>query len=63
LMQVARAASQRAQRELILKVLSRTDWNRKKAAEELQISYKALLYKLKEIGTSTGVVKPGGKSI
>jgi DNA-binding NtrC family response regulator len=63
LMQVARAASQRAQRELILKVLSRTNWNRKKAAEELQISYKALLYKLKEIGTTSGVVGPGGKSL
>jgi two-component system response regulator AtoC len=63
LMEVARAASQRAQRELILKVLSRTNWNRKKAAEELKISYKALLYKLKEIGTSESVVGPGGKSI
>jgi DNA-binding NtrC family response regulator len=63
LMQVARAASQRAQRELILKVLSRTNWNRKRAAEELQISYKALLYKLKEIGTATGGVGPGGKNL
>ena len=63
LMQVARAASQRAQRELILKVLSRTNWNRKRAAEELKISYKALLYKLKEIGTTNGVGGSGGKSI
>lgn len=55
LKQVARAASQRAERELILKVLSRTHWNRKKAAEELRISYKALLYKLKEISLSPGV--------
>ncbi|HEV2501235.1 MAG TPA: helix-turn-helix domain-containing protein, partial [Terriglobia bacterium] len=50
LKQAARAASRRAERELILKVLSKTRWNRKKAAEELQISYKALLYKLKQIG-------------
>jgi two-component system, NtrC family, response regulator AtoC len=35
---------------LILKVLARTRWNRKRAAVELQISYKALLYKLKQIG-------------
>jgi two-component system, NtrC family, response regulator AtoC len=47
---VARAASLQAQRELILKALSRTRWNRKQAAEQLQISYKALLYKLKEVG-------------
>jgi two-component system, NtrC family, response regulator AtoC len=46
----ARAASRQAERELILKVLSRTRWNRKRAAEELRISYKALLYKLKRIG-------------
>jgi len=50
LKQAARAASRQAERELILKVLGRTKWNRKRAAEELQISYKALLYKLKQIG-------------
>jgi two-component system, NtrC family, response regulator AtoC len=46
----ARAASREAERELILKALSRTRWNRKRAARELQISYKSLLYKLKQIG-------------
>jgi two-component system, NtrC family, response regulator AtoC len=56
LKQAARAASQRAERELILKVLSKTNWNRKKAAEELRISYKALLYKLKEIGSTPGIL-------
>jgi two-component system response regulator AtoC len=45
----ARAASQQAERELILQTLTRTHWNRKRAAEALQISYKALLYKLKQI--------------
>jgi two-component system, NtrC family, response regulator AtoC len=50
LKQVARTASRQAERGLILKVLGRTNWNRKRAAEELQISYKALLYKLKQIG-------------
>jgi DNA-binding NtrC family response regulator len=50
LKQAARAASRRAERELILKTLSHTKWNRKRAAEELRISYKALLYKLKQIG-------------
>src|SRR5678809_1509327 len=50
LKQAARAASREAERELILKVLTRTRWNRRRAAQELQISYKALLYKLKQIG-------------
>jgi two-component system response regulator AtoC len=56
LKQVARAASQRAERELILKALSKTNWNRKKAAEELRISYKALLYKLKDIGSTSSAM-------
>jgi DNA-binding NtrC family response regulator len=50
LKQAARAASRQAERELILKVLARTRWNRKRAAQELSISYKALLYKLKQMG-------------
>jgi len=50
LKQAARAASRAVEKELILKVLTQTRWNRRRAAEELQISYKALLYKLKQIG-------------
>ncbi len=50
LKQAARAASREAEKELILSVLTRTRWNRRRAAQELQISYKALLYKLKQIG-------------
>jgi two-component system response regulator AtoC len=46
----SRAASREAEKELILGALTRTRWNRRRAAEELQISYKALLYKLKQIG-------------
>jgi two-component system response regulator AtoC len=46
----SRAASRIAERELILKALAHTRWNRKRAAQELQISYKSLLYKLKQIG-------------
>jgi DNA-binding NtrC family response regulator len=46
----AKAASREAERELILQVLTRTRWNRRRAAQELKISYKALLYKLKQIG-------------
>jgi DNA-binding NtrC family response regulator len=50
LKEAAKAASREAERELILRVLTRTRWNRRRAAQELQISYKALLYKLKQIG-------------
>ncbi len=50
LKEAARAASREAEKELILQVLTRTRWNRRRAAQELQISYKALLYKLKQIG-------------
>jgi DNA-binding NtrC family response regulator len=46
----SKAASHEAEKELILNVLTRLRWNRRRAAKELQISYKALLYKLKQIG-------------
>lgn len=46
----SREASRRAERELILKQLELTRWNRKRTARDLQISYKALLYKLKQMG-------------
>lgn len=37
-----------AEKKLILEVLSKTNWNRRKTAELLEISYRSLLYKLKE---------------
>jgi two-component system, NtrC family, response regulator AtoC len=46
-----RAASTQIERQLISEVLVATGGNRKRAADELRISYKALLYKLKQIGT------------
>ena len=52
LKQAARAASREAEKEIILQVLTRTRWNRRRAAQVLQISYKALLYKLKQMGCS-----------
>jgi two-component system response regulator AtoC len=52
LKEASRAASREAEKDLILKALTRTRWNRRRAAQELQISYKALLYKLKQIGYS-----------
>ena len=38
------------ERELILKMLQQIRWNRKETTENLGISYKALLYKIKENG-------------
>ncbi len=54
LKQAAREASRKAERQLILESLDRTHWNRKRSARELQISYKALLYKLKQLGLDDG---------
>ncbi len=48
LKRIARRAAQAAEQRVIERVLHRTRWNRKEAAEMLQISYKALLYKMKE---------------
>ena len=45
----SRSASKRIEREMILQSLERTHWNRKCAARELQISYKSLLYKIKQL--------------
>ena len=47
---IARTAARDAERELMLHVLTRTRWNRKEAAEILEVSYKSLLYKIKESG-------------
>jgi two-component system response regulator AtoC len=47
---ISRSAARLAERELILKMLQQTRWNRKETAEMLGISYKALLYKIKENG-------------
>jgi DNA-binding NtrC family response regulator len=49
LKEVKKRAVQEAETKLISAVLQETGWNRKKAAKILQISYKALLYKIKEL--------------
>ena len=45
---IGRTAAREAERVAILDMLERTRWNRKEAAEILGISYKALLYKIKD---------------
>jgi len=49
---ISRRAAQLAEKRVIERVLHQTRWNRKEAAGKLQISYKALLYKMKENGLS-----------
>ncbi|MDG2335577.1 MAG: sigma-54 dependent transcriptional regulator [Myxococcota bacterium] len=51
---IAKRAARAAEKRVIEKVLTQTRWNRKEAALRLQISYKALLYKMKENGLSDG---------
>ena len=50
LKEIGRRAALEAEREMIRRVLYQTNWNRKKAAKILNISYKTLLQKIKECG-------------
>jgi two-component system response regulator AtoC len=58
LKEVSGHAAEQAERELVLRVLDETNWNRKEAARRLDICYKALLNKLKkwQIGSRRSVV-------
>jgi DNA-binding NtrC family response regulator len=47
---IGKRAAMLAEREAILAMLQRTGWNKRRAAARLRISYKALLYKIKEAG-------------
>jgi transcriptional regulator with GAF, ATPase, and Fis domain len=49
LKEITRAAQNRVEREVITYVLEKTGWNRSKASRILKISYKALLYKIKDL--------------
>jgi len=41
------------EKKLIKEVLNKTNWNRRRAAEQLEISYRSLLYKIKEYNLNT----------
>ncbi|MEO6119213.1 MAG: sigma 54-interacting transcriptional regulator, partial [Terriglobales bacterium] len=58
---VTRQAVRKIERTIILKVLQAHQWNRKKAARALNISYRALLYKLKEAGLQVEADEPEGE--
>jgi transcriptional regulator with PAS, ATPase and Fis domain len=47
---LARSAKDEAEAEAIANALQETNWNRKQAAALLKISYKALLYKIRQYG-------------
>lgn len=47
---LARSAKDEAEAEAIARALEETNWNRKQAAALLKISYKALLYKIRQYG-------------
>jgi DNA-binding NtrC family response regulator len=46
-------AVQHLERKIILGVLEAHKWNRRKTARSLDISYRTLLYKIKEVGVPT----------
>jgi DNA-binding NtrC family response regulator len=50
LKKVRKEAMDRVEREVISFVLDKTGWNRSKATKILKISYKTLLYKIKDLG-------------
>jgi len=50
LKQMTREAVRELERHVILKVLQANNWNRKRAARALGISYRALLYKIRDAG-------------
>jgi len=49
---VAKAAALKAERAIIEDTLRQVHWNRRRAAEQLGVSYKTLLNKIKECGIS-----------
>ena len=50
LKRLARREAREVERKIIFKTLRETQWNRKRAARVLNISYRTLLYKIKEAG-------------
>src|SRR5437764_281348 len=50
LKKITRQAVRELERKIILKVLQANHWNRKQAARALSISYRALLYKIRDAG-------------
>ncbi len=63
LKRITREASRELEREIILRVLAENGGNRRKTAKALNISYRALLYKLREAAVAGAEIpKKSGKS-
>ena len=60
---IARKAARDAERMVIAQTLERVHWNRAKAARILQISYKALLYKISDCELTSPVVRSDGAAL
>jgi DNA-binding NtrC family response regulator len=61
-----RRASRRLEAEIILRTLERYRWNRRRTAQSLKISYRSLLYKMKEFnirGDANGTDVTGGEHL
>ncbi len=50
LKRIAQQVTRRMEHDVILKVLQQNHWNRRKTAQALKISYRALLYKVRQAG-------------
>jgi len=57
LKKLTRQATRDLERKIILKVLQAHHWNRKRAAKALSISYRALLYKIRDTGLPANRVR------
>jgi two-component system, NtrC family, response regulator AtoC len=57
---VTKQATHELERQIILKVLKANNWNRRKTAKWLKISYRSLLYKLNEVGAENVALPSGG---
>jgi two-component system, NtrC family, response regulator AtoC len=56
---IAKQAIREMESNVILKVLRENKWNRRKAAQVLNISYRALIYKIQEAGLSSKNARKG----
>jgi len=59
LKRIAKDAALEMERHLILEVLNANHWNRRRTAQILDISYRALIYKIREAGLS---IRPGRRN-
>jgi DNA-binding NtrC family response regulator len=50
LKKLAKEAMKQMERNVILETLRANQWNRRKTAQELKISYRALIYKIRDAG-------------